>query len=101
MEYREVLKTNQIANGSLRTVEVAGKAITVAQIDNKFYAFDDLCSHEECSLGTGFLEGKTVECPCHGSKFDVETGNVLNLPAVLAIKTYSTKVENGSIYVQC
>lgn len=99
MDYKEVLKTSQMADGSLRTVEVEGRVISLAQVGSTYFAFDDLCTHEECSLGTGLLDEKTIECPCHGSKFDLETGAVLNLPAVLPIKTYPVKVENGTVFV--
>lgn len=101
MNFVEVLKTSQIKEGDLKTIGVSGRQVTIAQVDGQYYAFDDLCTHAECSLGDGFLEEKVVECPCHGSKFDVTSGAVLNLPAVVPLKTYPVKIENGSIYVQC
>lgn len=99
MEYKEVLKVNQISEGDLKTIGVSGHQVTIAQVDGQYYAFDDLCTHAECSLGDGFLEEKVIECPCHGSKFDVTSGAVLNLPAVVPLKTYPVKVGNGAIFV--
>lgn len=100
MNYVEVLKTSQISDGSLRTVEVEGRVLAVAQIGDKFFAFDDTCTHKQCSLSEGFLDGTTVECPCHGARFDVTSGVVLNLPAVLPIKTYPVRVAGKRILIQ-
>lgn len=99
MEYREIAETNQIEEGQMKTAVIEGRIITVAKVEGRYFAFDDVCTHEECSLATGYLEGKTIECPCHGSKFNVETGAVANLPAVVPIKTYPVKVEGNSILV--
>lgn len=99
MEFIEVLKTNQISAGSLRTVDLGEKTITLAQVGDDYYAFDDTCSHARCSLGEGFLDGRVVECSCHGAKFDIVTGQVLALPATLPIRTYPIKVEGDSLYI--
>lgn len=99
MEYFEVLKTDQLAEGGLRTVDVKGQSISLTQIGSRYYAFADTCTHERCSLGGGFLEGDVIECPCHGARFDVKTGAVKALPATENLKTYPVKVEKGALFV--
>ncbi len=85
---------------SLARVEVGGAPICLIHAeDGDFYAIDDTCSHEEYSLSEGELWGMSVECPRHGSRFDVRTGAVRGLPAVFPVKTYPVTVENGEVYV--
>ena len=96
-----VAKTPDIPSGSMRTLHVKGKKIAVANIEGEFFAIDDRCSHEECSLGTeGFLEEGVVVCGCHGAQFDITSGAVLSLPATSPVASYQVKVENETILVQ-
>lgn len=101
MNFIEVCKISEIAEGEKKFFNINGQALNVAKVDGSFYAFDDVCTHKHCSLNEGFLDGKEIECPCHGAKFDVTSGAVTNLPAVVPLKTYPLKVENDSLYVQC
>src|SRR3989338_825886 len=99
MSFVEVLKKSEIKEGLPRKIQVNGKPISVAKSGEQFYAFDDVCTHEYCSLSDGFVEGQTIECPCHCSKFDMTTGEVLNLPAPRPIKVYPLKIEGDCILV--
>lgn len=99
MSYLEAFKKDDIAPGQLKAKDLAGKSVAVANVDGTFYAFDDTCTHRQCSLSEGCLEDNVVECPCHGGKFDVKTGEVLALPPVIPVKTYPVKVENGNVLV--
>ena len=67
--------------------------------DGQFYALDDVCTHENFLLSGGELIDFDVECPQHGSKFNVKTGRVTGLPAVLPAKTFPVSVEDGEVYV--
>ncbi|MDT7763563.1 MAG: 3-phenylpropionate/trans-cinnamate dioxygenase ferredoxin component, partial [Mycobacterium sp.] len=59
----------------------------------------DLCSHEEIELSDGELDGEDVECPAHGSRFNVRTGEVSGLPAEDPVATYPVTVEEGKIII--
>lgn len=97
----KVATVAEIPVGRMKTVMVGGKRVAVANVDGEFFAIDDVCSHEECSLGSeGYLDGNVVICGCHGSNFDVTTGKVLSLPAPTDVTSYQTKVENGNIFVK-
>ena len=86
---------------SLARFEVNGVPICLIHAeDGRFYAIDDTCSHEEYSLSEGELWGMSVECPRHGSRFDVRTGAVTGLPAVFPVKTYPVTVEDDDVYVE-
>ena len=73
--------------------------IAVAYVGGTFYAFDDACPHRQCSLGDGELHGTVVTCPCHGSQFDVTSGERLRGPAVRGVQSYRVRVENGVLQV--
>ncbi len=71
--------------------------ISVARVAGRLYAFDDLCTHEACPLSAGLLTGTTIMCQCHGSRFDITTGAILNGPAAEPLNVYEVKDAEGEI----
>lgn len=85
----------------LRRVEIDGVPVCLARLANgEVFAISDLCSHEDVELSDGDLDGEDVECPAHGSRFNVRTGEVSGLPAEEPVPTYPVTVENGQIFVE-
>jgi 3-phenylpropionate/trans-cinnamate dioxygenase ferredoxin component len=85
---------------SLKKVEAGGTPVCLAHTeDGNFYALNDTCTHEEFSLSDGELWDMDVECPQHGSRFNLVTGKVTGLPAVIPAQTYPVTVEDGDVYV--
>lgn len=80
-------------------LHTAGKRIVVAQTDDRFVAFDDRCTHKGASLADGMMICGTVQCPWHGSQFDVVSGTVKAGPAISGISTYQTEVIGDILYV--
>ena len=76
--------------------------ISVARVDDHLYAFDDLCtcSDAACPLSGGLLTGTTIMCQCHGSRFDITTGAVLNGPATDALNVYEVHEAEGRIQIR-
>jgi 3-phenylpropionate/trans-cinnamate dioxygenase ferredoxin subunit len=76
--------------------------ISVARVDDRLYAFDDLCTcaEEACPLSGGLLTGTTLMCQCHGSRFDVTTGAVIRGPATDALKMYDVQEVGGSVRIR-
>jgi nitrite reductase/ring-hydroxylating ferredoxin subunit len=100
-EFVTAIKTNQIPAGEVKAIDVRGTRIAVVNVGGTYYAFDDACTHEECSLAEeGELAGTTVTCTCHGSEFDVRTGDVLAPPAVVPVKVYRTRVEGDALQIE-
>lgn len=64
------------------------------------YALDNVCSHEYSELSEGMVLDGSVYCPKHGSRFEVRTGKVLDLPATSNVKSYPVRIEDGEIFVQ-
>lgn len=85
----------------LKRVEVDGTPICLARLaSGEVFAISDICSHEEIELSDGELDGEDVECPAHGSRFNVRTGKVTGLPAEDPVDTYPVTVQNGQIVVE-
>jgi len=85
----------------LKRVEVNGVPVCLARLaSGEVFAINDLCSHEEIELSDGDLDGEDVECPAHGSRFNVRTGEVSGLPAEDPVDTYPVTVDDGQIIVE-
>jgi len=80
-------------------VEVGEHRIAVFRVGDEVYAIGDRCSHAEASLAEGEVWDTMVECPRHGSEFDLETGKPGSLPATLPVPTYEVTVEDGKVYL--
>jgi 3-phenylpropionate/trans-cinnamate dioxygenase ferredoxin component len=78
------------------------RRISVARIDGGLYAFDDLCTcgGQPCPLSGGLLIGTTLMCQCHGSRFDVSTGAVLNGPGTEPLHRYEVREVDGDIQLR-
>lgn len=98
---RAELLAREVAPGEMRRLELGEAVVCLAHTgDGGWWAIDDTCSHADCSLSGGDLVDDQVECPCHGSRFDVRTGEVLCLPAVLPVRTHLVTVEGDRVVVQ-
>ena len=86
--------------GFLRRVEVDGAAVCLGKTAEGWVAFQDTCTHEDCSLADGELEGGVIVCPCHASEFDLRTGDVLCPPALEPLPIYEARVEAGELQVR-
>ena len=100
MGRHRVASVTEVPAESLKRVEAEGVALCLAHAeDGNFYAIGDVCTHEEYSLSEGELWDMSVECPQHGSRFDLRDGHVTGLPAVLPATTYPVTVEGDDVYV--
>lgn len=98
-DYVRVASIEEIPPGGALAVPVGGRTVAVFNVDGTFHAVDDTCTHEYAPLSQGTRNGEIVTCPKHGSRFNVRTGRVLSLPAVVPVSTYPVKVEDGHVYV--
>ena len=75
-------------------------SVAIFHVDGAYYAMDDVCTHDGGPLAEGPVEGNVIECPRHGARFDIRTGEVLSLPATSPVTTYPVRIENGEIQVK-
>lgn len=80
-------------------VIVGEHRIALFRIGDDVYAIGDRCSHAEASLSEGEVFDEAVECPRHGSEFDLRTGEPASLPATSPVPTYQVGVEDGTVYL--
>lgn len=98
---RVVARVEDVSPESMLRVEADGTPICLIRTqDGTFYAIDDTCTHEDYSLSEGELWEFEVECPAHGSRFDVRTGEVRNLPATLPVRTHRIRIEKDQVVIE-
>jgi 3-phenylpropionate/trans-cinnamate dioxygenase ferredoxin component len=76
--------------------------VSVARVGGGLYAFDDLCTcaDQACPLSGGLLTGTALMCQCHGSRFDVTTGAVVNGPATEPLRRYEVRELDGDVQIR-
>jgi len=99
-EFVRVLDKDELPEGSAKTVEIAGKKILLVNDEGEIYALSAHCTHDGEELNAAEVHDHEVECPRHGARFSVETGDVTRMPAVYGLATYDVRVENGQIHVE-
>jgi nitrite reductase/ring-hydroxylating ferredoxin subunit len=95
----DVASLDDLADEGTLAVEAAGEEICLYKLGGRVYATHDICTHEEASLASGYVEGDCIECPLHQARFHIPTGEVRAPPATESLRVYPVKVENGKILV--
>jgi len=92
----------ELPPGEMQLVEVEGRKIGVFNCDGVLYAIEDRCSHDDGPLAEGEFDSDacTVECPRHGSLFDLTTGRPKTLPAYVPVQTFPVTIEDETIQLE-
>ncbi len=92
----------ELSSGEARRVDVDGHRIALVRIGDEFYAIGDRCSHEDYSLAEGevWADECELECPRHGSTFDLKTGEACSLPATKPVPVYAVSVDGDDVMVE-
>ena len=90
---------DELKPGTIKRITTESEAMLLCNVDGKYYAVEDMCSHEDFSLSYGCLKGFDIECSLHGARFDVRTGEPTTEPGDVAIKTFPIVFENQSILI--
>jgi 3-phenylpropionate/trans-cinnamate dioxygenase ferredoxin subunit len=99
MGFIKLASTNDVKPNSMMGLTVNDQKILLANVNGNYYAIGDKCTHRGCQLSKGKLVADTVVCPCHGSTFDLKTGNFTKGPTKKAEPAYKLKVENNEIMI--
>jgi uncharacterized membrane protein/nitrite reductase/ring-hydroxylating ferredoxin subunit len=96
---RPVCNQSELSDGQMMLARIGEERIAIGRCSEGMFAFSDHCTHRGGPLSDGSLVGCTVQCPWHGSQFDIQTGRVVAGPAEEKITTYAVEVRGGEVYV--
>ncbi len=99
-DWVDVCAENALTNGENIIVDVDGTEVAIFKIDGRFYAIEDVCTHDGAEIASGELDGDEIICPRHGAKFCVKTGAVKSAPAYEDVATFPIRVEQGQLQVR-
>jgi 3-phenylpropionate/trans-cinnamate dioxygenase ferredoxin subunit len=95
-----VASVDEVPAGSVRVVDIGDRSLCLGHTeDDRWGAIDNVCTHDGGTLGEGELEDVCVECPRHGARFDLFSGQVMALPAVVPVTAYPVRVRDGKVEV--
>lgn len=99
-KFVKVAQVADIPPGERLLADFEEETVAIFNIDGEFFCIADVCTHDGGPLAEGVLDGFALECPRHGALFDVRTGAVLAMPAVVPVPTFAVKIEGDDLYVE-
>jgi 3-phenylpropionate/trans-cinnamate dioxygenase ferredoxin subunit len=99
-EFVKVCRISDVPDPGKMVVEVDDRIVALFHVSGKFWALDDLCTHDGGTLADGELEGHTIICPRHGAKFDIRDGRALTMPATSPTAAHEVKIEGDDVLVR-
>ena len=96
--WTRICSCSELLPGEYRVAEVDGARVAVFNVDGEIYAIEDVCTHDGAELTGGPLVGHQIECPRHGARFDVRSGEVLRGPAWSPVSRFPIRIENQAIW---
>ncbi len=100
MTWIHVANTDQLQEGDVIAVSVENKTFAIYQHEGKYYATENICTHQHALLSDGYFEDGCIECPLHQARFDVRTGQALCAPATKDLQTFPTMLEGSQILLK-
>ncbi len=98
-DFVSVAKTSDLSEGEVMLVEIGDERIALSRIDGSFYAIGEVCPHAEGPLSEGIVDDEEVECPWHGSRFNLKTGEVTSPPAGEPVARYAVRLDGDDVLV--
>lgn len=98
-DWIDVAAVENFLPGTCRVVGTADIPIVVFNLDGRYYAIENRCTHEDAELDDGEIEGDQIICPLHGARFSIITGEALSPPAYEGLLTYPVRINNGWVEV--
>lgn len=98
-DFVTIAKVGDVKKGQVKTLSVNGHHVALCNVEGMYFATQDLCTHDGGPLGEGELIEYEIECPRHGGRFDVRSGEVTAMPPMFPIKTFPVRVQDDEIQV--
>ena len=99
-EWVDAVSVDALSDGEHVVVEVDDVAVLLFNLENSFFALEDVCTHDGSEIASGCVKGGEIECPRHGARFDIRTGEVTAPPAYEPIDTFPVQVVNGRVQIR-
>lgn len=99
-KFVRIAKLSEIPDQTVKCVQVEGRSIALFNLGGQLYAIDDTCTHEGGPLSEGLIDGEEVECPWHGARFNISTGEVTLGPAMEDVAKYNLRLKGDDIEVE-
>lgn len=99
MVFKKVANKLDVEPGGVLRVEVNNREISLFNIEGDLYAIDEICSHADGPLSEGYMEGYEIECPFHGARFNIKTGEVTAPPAVVPVDVFEVRLVGDDIEI--
>ncbi len=97
----KVANKSEIVEGTIKKVMVSKEPVALFNIGGQIFATSNICTHEFCELDENYaMHGEDVECTCHGSQYNVKTGENTVPPSAEPLKTYAVSVEGEDVFVE-
>lgn len=98
-EFKKVCRLDALPESKPFTTEIDDYEIILVRQGEQVYCLIDQCSHEDFPLSHGEVDGAKIRCKAHGAEFELATGKVLKAPALVGVKTFPVRVEDGDVWV--
>jgi 3-phenylpropionate/trans-cinnamate dioxygenase ferredoxin subunit len=98
-DYQRVAAVDEIPPGGRLSIMLDDRGILLLRVGDDFYAIEDICTHDGQPLTDGPVNGKEIQCPRHGARFDITNGRPLCMPAVEPVATFAVKVVDGEVFI--
>ena len=99
-DWIDVCAASAMADNENIVVDVDGTDVAIFKLAGKFYAIEDVCTHDGAEIASGELDGDEIICPRHGARFCVKTGAVKCAPAYEAVDTFPVRIEEGQLQIR-
>ena len=99
-DWINVVAVNDLVPGGHMSVEIEDAAIVLFNLDGEFFALEDICTHDGSEISSGCIVEGSIECPRHGARFDIRTGEVTAPPAYEPIDTFPVQVVDDVVQVR-
>ena len=86
--------------GEHTVVEAEGAVMVLVNLDGEYFAIEDICTHDGSEISSGCIVDGSIECPRHGARFDIRTGEVTAPPAYEPVDTFPVRVVDGVVQVR-
>ncbi len=95
-----MVAVDDLPTGKHMSVEVEGAVMVLVNLDGEFYAIEDICTHDGSDISSGCVVDGSIECPRHGARFDIRTGEVTAPPAYEPVDVFPVRVQDGVVQVR-